>query len=53
MPVHKVADDHYFLCVNASNQEKDFAHIRGHDPFNAHVRLSSDDYAQIAIEGNN
>jgi aminomethyltransferase len=21
--VHKVADDHYFLCVNASNQEKD------------------------------
>src|ERR1044071_6673279 len=26
--VHKVADDHYFLCVNASNQEKDFAHIK-------------------------
>src|SRR4051812_12783601 len=26
--VHKVADDHYFLCVNASNQEKDFEHIR-------------------------
>ena len=25
--VHKVADDHYFLCVNASNQEKDFEHI--------------------------
>src|ERR1700722_12317219 len=25
--VHKVADDHYFICVNASNQEKDFDHI--------------------------
>ena len=22
--VHKVADDHFFLCVNASNQEKDY-----------------------------
>jgi aminomethyltransferase len=22
--VHKVADDHFFLCVNAANQEKDF-----------------------------
>src|SRR5208337_1006093 len=27
--VHKVADDSFFLCVNASNQEKDFEHIRG------------------------
>src|SRR5580658_9995430 len=26
--VHKVSDDHYFLCVNAANQEKDFEHIR-------------------------
>ena len=25
--VHKVANDHYFLCVNASNQEKDYQHI--------------------------
>ena len=27
--VHKVADDHYFLCVNASNQEKEIgrAHV--------------------------
>src|SRR5579864_2553380 len=27
--VHKVADDHYFLCVNAGNQEKDFEYIKG------------------------
>src|SRR5215831_3086000 len=25
--VHKIAGDHYFLCVNASNQDRDFAHI--------------------------
>src|ERR1043165_6606375 len=25
--VHKVADDHFFLCVNAGNQDKDFEHI--------------------------
>src|SRR5580765_8090153 len=25
--VHKVADDSYFLCVNASNQDKDYEHI--------------------------
>ena len=51
--VHKVADDHYFLCVNASNQEKDFEHIAAHNRFDAHVRLSSADYAQIAIQGPN
>ena len=33
--VHKVADDHYFLCVNASNQEKDFEHIRSQNDFDA------------------
>ena len=25
--VHKVSDAHYFLCVNASNQDKDYEHI--------------------------
>jgi aminomethyltransferase len=49
--VHKVADDHFFLCVNASNQEKDFEHIRKHNRFNAEVQFASDRYAQIAIQG--
>src|ERR1044071_8706676 len=31
--VHKVADDHYFLCVNAGNQDKDFEHIAAHNRF--------------------
>ncbi|MFN7997886.1 MAG: glycine cleavage system aminomethyltransferase GcvT [Bryobacteraceae bacterium] len=51
--VHKVADDHYFFCVNASNQEKDFDHIRSLNRFDADVRLSSGDYAQIAVQGPN
>ena len=49
--VHKVADDHYFLCVNASNQEKDFEHIRSRNRFDAEVELASDRYTQLAIQG--
>src|SRR5438270_5992539 len=51
--VHKVAEDHYFLCVNASNQEKDFEHIQKHNRFHADVEFVSDRYAQIAIQGPN
>lgn len=49
--VHKVADDHYFLCVNASNQEKDFEHIRSQNHFDAEVEFASERYAQIAVQG--
>ena len=35
--VHKVADDHFFLCVNASNQDKDFAHIVEQNRFDCTV----------------
>jgi aminomethyltransferase len=49
--VHKVAEDNYFLCVNASNQEKDFEHIRSLNRFDARVDFSSGRYAQLAIQG--
>jgi aminomethyltransferase len=49
--VHKVADDHYFLCVNASNQEKDYEHIRAANRWNADVEFASERYAQLAIQG--
>src|SRR3954452_8028409 len=49
--VHKVADEHFFLCVNASNQEKDFEHIRAQNRFDAEVEFSSDRYAQLAVQG--
>jgi len=49
--VHKIAGNHYFLCVNASNQDKDYAHIASLNRFNARVEFSSDRYAQLAIQG--
>ena len=49
--VHKVADDHYFLCVNASNQDKDYAHIVQSNRFNATVENAGPNYAQIAVQG--
>ncbi|MBI4910596.1 MAG: glycine cleavage system aminomethyltransferase GcvT [Acidobacteria bacterium] len=49
--VHKVADDHYFLCVNASNQDKDYAHICEHNRFDAEVEFASERYALIAVQG--
>jgi aminomethyltransferase len=51
--VHKVADDDFFLCVNASNQDKDFEHIRSHNPFDAKVEFAGDRYSQLAIQGPN
>jgi len=49
--VHKVADDEYFLCVNASNQDKDYEHIAAHNHFNATVENAGPRYAQIAVQG--
>ena len=49
--VHKVADDDFFLCVNASNQDKDFEHIRGMNAFDAEVDFASNRYSQLAIQG--
>jgi aminomethyltransferase len=49
--VHKVADDDYFICVNASNQDKDFEHIVAHNKFEATVENAGPRYAQIAVQG--
>ncbi len=49
--VHRFSADHYFLCVNASNQDKDFEWIRGQNMFEADVKLVSANYAQLAIQG--
>src|SRR5256885_6210399 len=49
--VHKVEDDHFFLCVNAGNQDKDFDHIRAQNRFDCTVENAGDRYAQIAIQG--
>jgi aminomethyltransferase len=49
--VHKVAEDHFFLCVNAANQEKDYRHICSYNSFDAQVEFVSEQYAQLAIQG--
>ncbi len=49
--VHKVAGDHYFLCVNASNQDKDYEHIAAHNRWNCSVENHGERYAQIAVQG--
>lgn len=49
--VHKFSDTHYFLCVNASNQDRDHAHIVEHNRFGAEVENAGSRYAQIAIQG--
>ena len=49
--VHCFAEDHFFLCVNASNTDKDFDWICSHNSFNAEVRNVSADYSQLALQG--
>jgi aminomethyltransferase len=49
--VHKVADDHFFLCVNASNQDKDYEHIASHNHFDCTVENAGARFAQIAVQG--
>src|SRR5579863_3455141 len=49
--VHKVAGDHYFLCVNASNQDKDYEYIAANNTFDATIENAGSKYAQLAIQG--
>jgi aminomethyltransferase len=49
--VHRFAPDHYFLCVNAANTDKDFAWIVQGNSFDAEVRNVSAQYSQIALQG--
>jgi aminomethyltransferase len=49
--VHKVSDTHYFLCVNAGNQDQDFEHIRANNPMAAQIENAGERYSQLAIQG--
>ncbi len=49
--LHRIGGDHYLLCVNAANQEKDYEWIISQNRFEAQVELASDRYAQLAIQG--
>ena len=49
--VHRLGRNDLFLCVNASNQEKDFEWIISRNRFDAQAELTSEHYAQLAIQG--
>jgi glycine cleavage system T protein (aminomethyltransferase) len=50
--VHRFEEDHYFLCVNASNTDKDFEWVSGlAEGFDVQVDNISDCTAQLAIQG--
>ena len=49
--VHRLAVDHYVICVNAANTDKDFDWILQHNSFGADVRNVSAEYSQLALQG--
>jgi aminomethyltransferase len=49
--VHKISDTHYFLCVNAANQDKDYEHIRSHNTFGVVVENAGVRFTQLALQG--
>jgi len=49
--IYCMASDHFFLCVNASNQRKDYEWLRDNALPNAEVLFRSDDFSQMAIQG--
>lgn len=52
--VYKIADDDYYLVVNASNMEKDWNWLNKQiGKFNVKMNNISDDISQVAIQGPN
>ena len=51
--VYKMSNEHYMLCVNASNIDKDYSWIKRQctPDFNVEVHDVSSHYAQLAIQG--
>jgi aminomethyltransferase len=49
--VHRISESHYLLCVNASNQDRDFDYIREHNRFGAQLENAGPRYSQLALQG--
>jgi len=49
--VHRIAGNHFFLCVNAANQDDDYQHVSANNRFDAQVESAGGRYAQLAIQG--
>ncbi len=49
--VHRLGQDHFLLCVNAANTDKDFDWITQHNTFGAEIRDISAQTSQLALQG--
>ena len=50
--VYKMGEQDFFLVINASNIDKDWAWMKAHsDGFDIDLRNVSDDYGQLAVQG--
>ena len=49
--VYRLDDNHYLLCVNAANIEKDYEWMLSQKSGDVIITNQSDDYAQIALQG--
>lgn len=49
--IHRFAEDDFFICVNASNTDKDFDWIKTHAPAGVLVTNESSQWSQIAVQG--
>ena len=49
--VHRCGPGHFFLCVNAGNQGRDFAYIQQQNRFACKPENAGDRYSQLAIQG--
>jgi glycine cleavage system T protein (aminomethyltransferase) len=49
--VHRLGEDHFLLCVNASRADQDFDWIVQHNAWDAEVRNVSSQYSQLALQG--
>ncbi len=49
--VYRLGPERFFVVVNASNIEKDFAHMQAHALNPARLRNRSHEFAQIALQG--
>lgn len=49
--IHRINNDEFFICVNASNTEKDFDWMKQHASKNLSIENVSHEYTQIAVQG--
>ena len=49
--IYRLGDDHFLICVNASNTEKDFQWMRERVKGSVEVQDASSRYVQLALQG--